>query len=329
MSYWMQEIGLIQVLQQLGTVLIAPMRFISFLGTESCYIVLMPFLFWCVDSGIGFRIGLMLLLSNGFNGSIKVAMHSPRPYWVDARITPLAHETSFGMPSGHAMNSASIWGLLAALIHQRWLWIISSAIIFLVGISRIFLGVYWITDVVVGWLLGITLLLVFLRFEPTIKERLSRMSTWELTLVCIASSLVILLLVALPIWLSGNWTIPPEWEQMAARADPNTPLAPLELSNAFTISGKWLGVTVGYTWFKRLRNHSMADASRIQLILRYLIGMFGVFIILYGLGKVFPRSEDVVSYGLRFVRYALVGGWIALLAPLLFVKIRLYKIKST
>ncbi|NPV55510.1 MAG: phosphatase PAP2 family protein [Anaerolineae bacterium] len=323
MPYWMQEIGWIQAIQQIGSLFESPMKAISFLGTEGFYLILMPFLYWCVDSAIGFRVGLMLLLSNGMNTFAKVALHNPRPYWVDNRIIPYAHETSFGAPSGHAMNSASIWGLLAASIRRRWLTIVCVVTIILIGFSRVYLGVHFISDVLLGWLLGAALLVVFIRLDPVMAEMLRRRSMWQITLICIASSIAILIMIALPVWLMGDWQAPATWQELAARADANTPIHPLNLTNAFTISGIWLGTTLGYAWFKQLKIGRINKGTFGNLALRYLVGMAGVIILWYGLGQVLPRNEDVVSYGLRYVRYALIGAWIVLFAPMLFVKLRL------
>ena len=74
----------------------------------------MPALYWCIDARLGLRVGMILLLSNGLNAVLKLAFHTPRPYWVDARVTGFAAESSFGLPSGHAQSAASVWGLLAS-----------------------------------------------------------------------------------------------------------------------------------------------------------------------------------------------------------------------
>ena len=42
-----------------------------------------------------------------------------------------------------------------------------------------------------------------------------------------------------------------------------------------------------------------------------------------GLGAVFPDGENLLAYSLRYLRYALIGFWIAGLAPLVFFKLKL------
>ena len=78
-------------------------------------------------------------------------------------IPNLIAEKSFGFPSGHSMMSAIMYLSLAALIARlqtRWrdkIYIISIAVFlsFMIGISRVYLGVHYPTDVLGGWSLGL------------------------------------------------------------------------------------------------------------------------------------------------------------------------------
>lgn len=74
---------------------------------------------------------------------------------------------TFSFPSGHSSGSMIAYGLLAyialKLLPQPYGWIaaiICGIIIFLVGISRIYLGAHFPSDVFAGWLLGACFLLV-------------------------------------------------------------------------------------------------------------------------------------------------------------------------
>ena len=74
----------------------------------------------------------------------------------------LVAETGYSFPSNHAVISVVFYGLAAFLfvhmVHKKWQKILISIaaiiIIFLIGLSRIILGVHYGSDVLGGWLLG-------------------------------------------------------------------------------------------------------------------------------------------------------------------------------
>jgi len=140
------QIDFILFLQTLGAWLKPVMQFLAFLGEENFFIVVMPALYWTIDPGLGTRVGVALLLSAGLNGTLKLAFHAPRPFWVDSRVQAMVVQTDFGIPSGHAMNSASVWGAIAASFRRPWGWVVAVIIIFLVGFSRLYLGVRTFRD---------------------------------------------------------------------------------------------------------------------------------------------------------------------------------------
>jgi len=91
---------------------------------------------------------------------LKAAVDRPRPVWRDP--VDSAHYASF--PSGHAMTATIVCGLLLWLLHRygpgRALWRTALAVALVsvlgVGLTRVWLGVHWSSDVLGGWLLGAT-----------------------------------------------------------------------------------------------------------------------------------------------------------------------------
>ena len=57
------------------------MRFFSFLGSEYFILLVLPVVYWCVDSALGLRVGFFLLFTGGFNDILKMGVRGPRPYW--------------------------------------------------------------------------------------------------------------------------------------------------------------------------------------------------------------------------------------------------------
>ncbi len=89
---------------------------------------------------------------------LKFGIDRPRPELV----SHLVNETSLSFPSGHAMLSAvtylTLGSLAARFLHGRAtkIYVLSLAVLVtvLVGVSRIYLGVHWPSDVLAGWCAG-------------------------------------------------------------------------------------------------------------------------------------------------------------------------------
>jgi membrane-associated phospholipid phosphatase len=96
------------------------MLFFSFLGSTEFFLLFLPAVYWCYDLRLGMRLALIFIFSQGINEILKVAFHSPRPYWVSPDINVLSTYGSFGLPSGHAQDAVCVWGMLAFHVRRAW-----------------------------------------------------------------------------------------------------------------------------------------------------------------------------------------------------------------
>ena len=167
-------IDLVILIQGLGDWLVAPMRFFTFLGSEDFFFLILPAIYWCIDSALGLRIGYILIISNGLSFIFKLAFAGPRPYWINPQVQALTYESSFGVPSGHAQNAVSIWGLMAHRIGKSWAYALGFGIALLIGFSRLVLGMHFPHDVLAGWLIGGVLLWTFARLWHPVSAWLGR-----------------------------------------------------------------------------------------------------------------------------------------------------------
>jgi undecaprenyl-diphosphatase len=98
---------------------------------------------------------LIILFSVGgaamANLILKLLFHRDRPSFWHSLIV----ETGYSFPSGHAMlSSALVLAIILITWRTRWRWVIVSlGVIFiaLIGLSRIYLGVHYPTDIIAGW----------------------------------------------------------------------------------------------------------------------------------------------------------------------------------
>ncbi len=292
------------------------MKFYSFFGTEEFFLIVMPMLYWCVDASLGLRLAVILIASSGLNSFLKVTFHLPRPYWFDARVKALSAETSYGMPSGHAMSATSAWGFLALQLNRWWTWAAALLLIFLISLSRLYLGVHFPTDVLGGWLGGAVVLALFAASEHSATVWLKARPVWQLIALAAAASLIYLALWAGLLALLAGQPDPAQWAQTAAAAGP---IAPRNPDDAITGGGMILGLGAALA----LRRPFDARGPWLKRGLRLGIGLLGILVFWLGLKLVTPAEPFVVEAAFRYGRYALAIFWALYLAPEVFLRLNL------
>lgn len=114
---------------------------------------------------VGLSICTNLVVVTILNQLLKRLLQRPRP--TEFRII---EETGYSFPSGHSMVSMAFYGYLIYLIYRfvknkylKWISIVLlSLLICLIGISRIYLGVHYTSDVLGGFLISISYLVIYI-----------------------------------------------------------------------------------------------------------------------------------------------------------------------
>ena len=141
-------------------------KFITNFGGAIFLIIATIILFILIkNKKIGFSIISNLVIVTILNQLLKNILQRPRPN--EFRIID---ETGYSFPSGHSMVSMAFYGYLIYLIYRyvknkylKWtLIVLLSILICTIGISRIYLGVHYTSDVLGGFLISISYLVIYI-----------------------------------------------------------------------------------------------------------------------------------------------------------------------
>jgi len=283
-------LNFITIIQQIDTPLLDSFfRAITSLGDELFYLLLFPFLLWCVDFYLGIRVGIIFLLSVYLNSGLKEIFQQPRPFEILPEIQKV-HAYGYGFPSGHAQSSLVVWGSIAYWKKQIWIRNLSVLLILLIGFSRIYLGVHFPTDILGGWLFGGLILVlsyfIFLKIKLDFIQRNMIFKIIGITLFP-----VILLQI---------------------QSSPDT------ISSVAALTGIGYGLLLFLSFIGGIR-----PGNWMQRLISFLVGVIGIGIIYLGLKLILPSEGQSLYQLSRFFRYLLLGIWISFGAPWLFIRMGL------
>jgi undecaprenyl-diphosphatase len=138
----------------------AVMRGITFLGSfPAVAAVVAAAAIWRArsrDRWTAVTLVVVAVVTEVVNFALKQTFQRPRP----SLFHEIATLHSYSFPSGHAMASAAVYGSVAAVLaraypaRRRAILAGACVLVLLIGLSRVYLGVHWITDVVAGWAAG-------------------------------------------------------------------------------------------------------------------------------------------------------------------------------
>lgn len=145
-------------------------------GGETVCIVIMAFIYWCVNKRMGEKVGFITLSAVAANNIFKDIFRFERPIGyegiktdpalaaeLEVNNSPTGYKYSYSFPSGHSITASSMYSSLAKSLNKWWGYVVAAVLILGVGISRMYVGVHWPKDVAAGWLLGLVFSLVLYR----------------------------------------------------------------------------------------------------------------------------------------------------------------------
>ena len=313
------ELEIIKWLQSYRTPFLDKLfEFFTIFGEELVVIAILGGIYWSINKRIGERLGITVFISLGLNSLLKAIFMRLRPFMVDTEITNLRPETSGGysMPSGHTQSASTVFFGVYQFFKKKYLLIIAIVITVLVAISRMYIGVHYLTDVLVGAFLGIIITYYLAKYLSK-KEDLSKI--YNIILIISGIALVGLFFYNL-ISLSGS------------SFD----------SEAFYFNtealAKMIGTLVGFVLGVRFENKYVNFSNHNHLlknILRFALGIAVVMAVRIGLKEIFTlivNPEELVDNQmflsvlasfLDFLRYVIMVMVGIGIYPLLFKKINI------
>ena len=272
-------------------------RGVTVLGSEYFYVVLIAIWFWAVDKRGSILAVFVLIVSFVSNYWLKIIFKNPRPpvtNWLSG-----VHASNYSLPSAHAQNSVVIWGWVGLKSRSWWMGVLSLALIGLVGLSRVYIGVHWLGDVVAGWAVGILILIAMWKLEEPIHSFLSKYNPnlQYLGLVIFGLGAMILTEALSPVTAVG----------LAANFGPS--------------GGLIIGLGIGLALEKRYVNFEITpkQGEKWRTALRVILGLIIVFAFAASLSLMFPEGV----YWMCAIQYALVTISVIFIWPFLFKKLGL------
>lgn len=137
-------------------------------GLFSIALITILILFFCQKRKYGIAMALNLMISSITYFILKNIIQRPRPP-IHER---LIEETAYSFPSGHSTNNMAFYALAICLVYQNvknkklrnGICILLGCIPILIGFSRFYLRVHYISDVLAGFCLGIMCVIVFMSY---------------------------------------------------------------------------------------------------------------------------------------------------------------------
>ncbi len=285
----------------------------TFIGEIEGYVLVVVFVYVTYDKKLAFRLAVLALVTMSMNHLLKTLIANPRPFvgegsyaekWAvsEAKVEELAAE--YSTPSGHAMAGSCFYSYLCASVTSRYVRIGAIGTILLVGLSRPYLGVHYLEDVLIGWALGIPIALFAVRFGEVIGAVWNERSLTQQVLLVVAASIVISLGTS-PLY------------QASTHGQPLPFVSYLGLLSgiifAYPLEARWVAFDPQSSTF-------FYKVLRVAIAVGLVIG---TLVLLDRLFEILGSDASLLGNILRYIRYAVAGIVGVLLAPFLFVRMGL------
>ena len=282
-------------------VLDAFMSAITHLGEEMILVALALLFLWCIDKREGYYLLTVSFAGLIVNQFLKIACRVPRPWVKDPSFTIVesarAEATGYSFPSGHTQTSVGAYGTMGLWHKQKWFRITMAVLCVLVPISRLYLGVHTLADVLVSFLIAAVIVVLLYPVFRRIGEK-----PW---LFYIPMGIILVLSIAFVIFM--------ECYSFSSDIDPHNLAS--AVGNAYKLLGSMLGFGLMYTLDTYVWKYD-TKAPLLAQIMKVLLGVIvvvGVKSLLKNPLLSLTGGHEVASAIRYFLLFAVAG-----VCPVLF-----------
>ena len=143
--------------------------FVSEFGASIGILAIITMIYWCINKEKGEKIAFISFVGMNLNSLLKGCFIARRPFQYSNKeylrkldgsiLSDGASGTSF--PSGHSQGSGTLYTTIFQYFKKKWVRILTICFIVLIPVSRLYLGVHFPIDVIVGSIIGILISIVF------------------------------------------------------------------------------------------------------------------------------------------------------------------------
>ena len=283
---------------------------ITVFGESPIPLLITIFIYWCWDKKKGFVVVNSLMSAMMSMQILKAIFRIPRPFMKYPELIQGKRQqtaTGFSFPSGHSTTASSFYGGLCYSFKQKWIRTLSIALIVLVPISRLYLGVHWPMDILVGTLIGLVSAFALGR----VFEKLYRNEKAFMIYTILFALVTLLIALPLAIIMDVNTL------NYATLAEFKATTLYRAIHNLMQNSAIAAGIFAGMALDRKTLKFVPAQSAKTR-ILSLVAGLLMLAVVALALTAI-----PVAKYTFEFLTLAFVGIWVTYLFPLIATKLKL------